>query len=65
MRKKILIVLALLLVGGLAIHFHRSGGPRFLESLRRSVHGVVTGGCRAGCLPGSDSSRRLLDARPS
>lgn len=39
MRKRILIVLAVLLVAGLALHLHRSGGPGLLESLRRSVHG--------------------------
>lgn len=39
MRKRILIVLAVLLVAGLALHLHRSGGSGLLESLRRSVHG--------------------------
>ena len=39
MRKKILFILAMLLAVSLAIHLHRSGGPRVLDSLRRSVHG--------------------------
>lgn len=39
MRKRILIFLAILLVGGLALHLHRSKGPGVLNSLRRSIHG--------------------------
>ncbi len=39
MRKRILIILAVLLVAGLALHLHRSKGPGVLDSLRRSVHG--------------------------
>jgi len=39
MRKKLLILIALLLVAGVAVHFHRSGGPGVLQSLRKAVHG--------------------------
>jgi len=38
-RKRILIILALVLVAGLALHLHGSRGPGILESLGRRIHG--------------------------
>lgn len=39
MKKRLLLLLAALIVVGLAVHLHRSGGPGVLNRLRKQVHG--------------------------